>query len=57
MDTFEILLTTHSRVGTKGKQAFIIDTTLLRSKELALVSLDYIGQEFWHGEKKINKRA
>lgn len=51
MDAFEILLTTHSRIGIKGKQTFIIDTTLLRSKELALVSLDYIEQEFWHGGK------
>lgn len=51
MDIFEVLLTTHSRIGIKGKQTFIIFTTLLRSKELALVSLDYIGQEFWHGGK------
>lgn len=45
LDTFEVSLTIHLRIRIKGKQTFIIFATFLRSEELALVSLDYMGQE------------
>lgn len=51
MDTSEVLFTTHSRIGIKGKESFIMFITLLRIKGLALVSLDYIEQGFCPGEK------
>lgn len=51
MDISEVLLTTHSRIGIKGKESFITFTTLLRIQGSALMPLDYIGQGFCHGEK------
>lgn len=56
MDVPEALFTTHSRIGIKGKESFIMFTTLLRIKALGLVSLESLGQEFCHGEK-ISERS